>query len=299
MHTLSVVINARNEAEELKRLLISVHTIANEIVVVDMMSTDKTQAIAKKYGAIVYEHKPLSYVEPARNFGISKATGDWILILDPDEEISTSLAQKIKELVLSDASADYYALPRKNMIFGTWIKHSRWWPDYTIRLFKKGFVSWSETIHAVPLTQGTGKDLTPDESLAITHHSYSSVEDYITRLNRYTTVQSKSLIQDGYTLSPKDLLTKPLSEFISRYFAAEGYKDGLHGLVLAGLQAFSEFIVYTKVWQGEKFIEKKLSVLEVIAIMKKGESDLHYWQADTRIKHGSGISQKIRRKLRI
>ncbi len=299
MKKLSVVINTRNESEPLPRLLTSLQGLADEIIIVDMHSTDDTKKVAQKYDAVMYDHEPLSYVEPARNFGISKATGDWILVMDPDEEISASLASKIKEIVLSESAVDYYALPRKNIIFGKWIEHSRWWPDYTIRLFKKGHVSWDEAIHSVPVTQGKGLDLPDSEAHAIIHHSYASIEDYIARLNRYTGVQSAALSEHAYTFVWRDLVTKPVSEFISRYFAGEGYKDGVHGLTLAGLQAFSEFIVYSKVWQLEKFPEKKVAIAEIVATMKKEESALHYWQADTLIKHGAGLTQKIRRKLKI
>jgi len=300
MKKLSIVINTRNEALELHRLLASVKNVADEIVIVDMHSTDDTKVVAKNFGAVVYDHEPLSYVEPARNFGISKATGEWILVLDPDEEISVSLASKIKEIVYSDIdTADYFALPRKNIIFGTWVKHSRWWPDITIRLFKKGHVSWDEAIHSVPITQGKGQDIAAKEEYAIMHHSYATIEDYVTRLNRYTTVQATALVDHGYSLVWQDLFSKPTSEFISRYFAGNGYKDGIHGIALAGLQAFSEFIVYAKVWQIEKFAEKKIAIPDIIVTMKKEKAALNYWHADTLIKHGGGLTQQIRRKLKI
>src|SRR3990167_8259410 len=160
-----------------------------------MHSDDKTQDIAKKFGAKVFEHDRTGYVEPARNYAISKTTGDWILVLDADEEIAKFLADKLRQISTDSKSADYYRLPRKNIIFGKWIKHSRWWPDYNIRFFLKGSVSWTEVIHSIPMTKGKGADLEADEKNAIIHHHYTSVNQYVERLNRYTTEHARLLVK--------------------------------------------------------------------------------------------------------
>jgi glycosyltransferase involved in cell wall biosynthesis len=295
---ISVVINTLNEEKNLPRALASVKQFADEIVVVDMKSDDKTVEIAKKAGAKVYEYKRVGYVEPARNFAIGKATGKWILIIDADEQLPGSLVKKLKEIV-KNPSANYYRLPRKNLIFGKWVKHSRWWPDYNIRFFQKEFVSWSEIIHSVPMTQGKGLDLPAKEELALMHNNYESIEQYIERMNRYTTLHAKGLISEGYKFSWKDIIAKPTSEFLSRYFAGEGYKDGLHGLTLALLQAFSELTLYLKIWQSEKFKEREIGIGKVVKVMKKQESNLHYWQADALLKSGGGVLQKIKRKFKL
>lgn len=298
MTKISVVINTLNEENNLPRALASVKKFADEIVVVDMKSDDKTVDIAKKAGAKVYEYKRTGYVEPARNFAIGKATGKWILIIDADERLPGSLVKKLKEIV-KNPSANYYRLPRKNLIFGKWVKHSRWWPDYNIRFFQKDFVSWSEIIHSVPMTQGKGLDLPAREDLALIHNNYGSIEQYIERMNRYTTLHAKGLISEGYKFSWKDIIAKPTSEFLSRYFAGEGYKDGIHGLALALLQAFSELTLYLKIWQSEKFKEQEIGLDKIVKVMKKQESDLHYWQADALLKGGGGVLQKIKRKLKL
>ena len=298
MTKISVVINTLNEEKNLPRALASVKGFADEIVVVDTMSEDKTVDIAKKAGAKVYEHKKTGYVEPVRNFAIGKATGKWILIIDADEELPKGLAKKLKEIV-KNPDANYYRLPRKNLIFGKWVKHSRWWPDYNIRFFQKEFVTWSEVIHSVPMTQGKGLDLLAKEDLAIIHNNYVSIEQYIERMNRYTSLQAKGLIKEGYDFSWKDIIVKPTSEFFSRYFMGEGYKDGLHGLALALLQGFSELVLYLKIWQSEKFAEQEISIKKVVKTMKKQERELHYWQADTLLKNGGGVLQKIKRKFKL
>lgn len=298
MAKISVVINTRNEEKNLPRALVSVKELAGEVVVVDMESTDQTVKIAKKAGAKVYTHRPTGYVEPTRNFAINKALGDWILILDADEEVGKELKSKLREIA-QKPKANFYRLPRKNIIFGKWIKHSRWWPDYNIRLFKKGKVVWSEIIHSVPETHGKGLDLEATEENAIVHYHYDSIEQFVERLNRYTTEHAKLLVKDGYEFSWQDIVKKPTAEFIGRYFVGEGYKDGVHGVALAGLQAFSELVLYLKIWQHEKFKEKELSLKDVVLTMKESESEIHYWRADTLIKEGGGILQRIKRKFKL
>ncbi len=299
MKNISVVINTLNEQKNLPKALSSIKNLADEIIVVDMNSDDKTREIAQKHGAKVYLHEKTNYVEPARNFAISKTNAKWVLVLDADEEIPKSLSKKLKEISLSSSSVDYYRLARKNIIFNKWIQHSKWWPDYNIRFFKKGKVSWNELIHSVPLTEGKGVDLEAKLDYAIIHNNYSFVEQFLDRLNRYTSIQARSLINEGYEFDWTDLVIKPVNEFTSRYFQSEGYKDGLHGLALSGLQAFSEFVKYLKVWQSEGFGEKNVTGEKVIKSMKSVEADLHYWQADTLFKELGGITNRIKRKFRL
>lgn len=284
---ISVVVNTWNEEKNIACCLKSAKW-ADEIVVVDMESKDKTVQIAKKFGAKVFSHEYTTYVEPARNFALSKATGDWILILDADEEIPAELTQKLQKLAEKPGEFRFFRLPRKNIIFGRWIKHSRWWPDHIVRFFKKGSVTWSEKIHSVPLTQGVGKDLQAKEANAIIHYHYDSIFQYLERLNRYTDIQAKELIDSGYKFTWQDLLKKPTGEFLSRFFAGEGYKDGLHGLVLALLQAFSELVKYLKVWERQGFKAQELPLTDFVDEMKKLGKETVYWITNTLIKETKG-----------
>ena len=173
MTEISVVVNTWNEEENIRRCLSSVKW-ADEIVVVDMHSTDKTVEIARKFGAKVFFHQYTGYVEPARNFALRCAQGKYILVLDADETTPATLARKLKKIA-KENKFDFVRIPRKNIIFGKWIKHSRWWPDYNIRFFKKGKVTWSDKIHSVPLIRGKGKDLEAKEVNAIVHYHYQSI----------------------------------------------------------------------------------------------------------------------------
>lgn len=293
MAKVSVVINTLNAQEALPRTIASVKNFADEIVVVDMKSDDATVKIAKRLGARVFSHPRLLYVEPARNFAVSKAKGDWILVLDVDETIPKTLQKHLLSIIKTSKN-DYFRLPRKNLIFGKWIKHSRWWPDYNIRFFKKGHVSWSEIIHAVPMTHGRGADIPAKESLAIIHDNYPTLESYLERMNRYTSVQAALLVKEGYQFDWKDLIKKPTSEFLSRYFKGEGYKDGIHGLALAGLQTFSELVLYLKVWQAEKFPEQNPNLTEVRMELEKAQSQTSWWLIHTTEK---GIVGKVKKRL--
>ncbi len=299
MDRVSVVINVvKEEVEFLPAVLASVKDFAFETVLVDMSGLPEVAQIAKKYKAKLFAHKFVNYVEPARNFGIEKAQGEWILILDPDEELSAELTAELGQIVKQD-KADYVRIARKNLVFGKWLEHSRWWPDYNIRFFKKGFVNWSNEIHSIPITEGRVLEIEPKEELAIIHHHYSSVDQYIVRLNRYTLVQATKKRADGYVFDWKDLIIKPTGEFVSRFFAGQGYKDGLHGLALSVLQAFSEFILYLKVWELEKFEDKALNLKNVIEQMNMAGKDVKYWQADALVNNGGGILQRVKRKFKV
>lgn len=299
MDKISVVFNTLNEEKNLPHALASVASFADEIIVVDMKSEDGTSQIAQKAGAKVYEHNKTGYVEPARNYAVSKATGEWVLILDADEELPEGLKKKLKEII-KHPEADYYRIPRKNIVFGAWIKHSRWWPDYNIRFFKKGQVTWNEIIHSVPMTIGRGADLPGEEKFAIIHYNYQGLDDYFESMNRYTTIEAKVLTARGYKFIWKDLIRKPLGEFLSRYFAGEGFKDGVHGLSLALLQAFSELVVHLKVWQDEKFLAQGITLNEAVKELESGKAELDWWMSESVIKSKNflaAIPLKILRKL--
>lgn len=273
---ISVVINTLNEEKNIERVMNSV-SWADEILVCDMQSDDDTAIIAKKLGAKVIFHKRMGYVEPARNFAISKTSYNWVLVVDADEEIPDPLAKKLEQIVSEDGVITHVEIPRKNIIFNKWIKNSLWWPDYNTRFFKKASVKWSDKIHIPPKTEGQGLTLSVDERHAIIHYNYATVSQFIDRMNRYTTIQAKNLISDGYKFEWIDLITKPLGEFLSRFFANRGFEDGLHGLALSLLQAFSHLVMYLKTWEQQGFVEKDLKLSEVDENAKLAGKELTYW----------------------
>ncbi|MEK7536308.1 MAG: glycosyltransferase family 2 protein [Patescibacteria group bacterium] len=296
MAKISVVINTYNEEKKIGRCLASLKGFANEIIVVDMMSTDRTRELAKKYNAKIFKHKKISYVEPARNFAIEKAKNDWVFILDADEEIPESLKIYLKKEI-KEPQAQFYRIPRKNIIFSKWMRHSGWWPDMNIRFFKKGSVIWNEVIHSVPMITGKGMDLPQKQEFAIKHRHYSSVEEYITRMNRYTTIQAKELNKKGIEFKWRDILIKPASEFLRRYFAEEGYKDGLHGLTICLLQILSELVVYAKLWQKQEFRKRKIDASDTFNELKIISKDFMWWVYASKINDSSNFISKICLKI--
>lgn len=279
---LSVVITAWNEAKNLPRAVASVQGLADEVVVVDTESTDRTVIVARELGCRVFHHANTRIVEPVRNFSISKAAGDWVLLLDADEEVSPGLAGKIREIIAQN-NVDYCRIPRQNLIFGRWIKTSHWWPDYTYRLFKKDAVTWQEKIHSIPLTRGTGYDFPVDPKLSLLHHNYDSISQYVDRMNRYTDLQSENIIASSARFYWPDLLAKPADEFLTQYFSRRGYTEGLHGLALSLLQAVSEFVVYLKVWQASGFPAHPVSASDLNCTVYQISSRYQWWVYEFRI----------------
>jgi len=298
---ISAIVNTRNEEANIEDCLKSLK-FADEIIVVDMESKDKTVKLALKHTKNVFNHKNVGYVEPARNFAIKKATGDWVLIVDADERIPRSLAVKLIKIT-KENKTDFVRIPRQNLIFGRWIKYSRWWPDYNIRFFKKGVVEWQDQIHSIPITTGIGVNLEPQKELSIIHHHYTSIDQYLTRSIRYSKTQGKELIAQGYKLDTKDVIFKPVGEFLSRFFAGEGYKDGFHGFILASLQAFSILLVYLYVWQEQGFtpVHHSTFIQQWPKWIKEKGKEIVYWlytiNIHTTTKKTTRLLLKLKRKF--
>lgn len=307
---LSVVINTKNAEATIEKTLKSVK-FADEIIVVDMKSSDKTIDIATKYTDKIFAHKDVGYVEPARNFAIKKATGDWILIVDADEEVPQELRKVVQGILKTEESkeetADCYYLPRRNLIFNKAMERTGWWPDYVLRLFKKGYVSWSDKIHSIPITKGVVKELPAINEIALIHHNYQHVNQYLDRLNTYTTIQSEELAteleKEQVEVDGSFIAKKFYSEFLSRFFSQRGVNDGTHGLALSLLQGLSEATVAIKSWEKTGFAESNGSQEEeTIAELAQFNKELAYWVANWHVDNTSGMKQivwKIRRKFYI
>jgi len=139
------------------------------------------------------------------------------------------------------------------MIWGKWISHARWWPDYQIRVFEKNSVIWPTTIHHQPQTVGNGYHIEAREDLAILHYNYESVDEYLGKMIRYAKSEAQGKVVNNQTYSLRDSLSEGTREFISRFFADEGYKEGMHGFALSFLQMMYYPLVYFFVWEGRKY----------------------------------------------
>ena len=268
---LSAVILAKNEEENLPGCLELVRKLADEIILIDDCSSDKTVEIAKKAKVEVFQRR-LDDFSSQRNFALEKVKTPWVLFIDPDEEVSPELAQEIKK-VIQNKKFDGFQIPRKNIIFGKWIKHSGWYPDWQLHLFKKEKGKYVGRVHEQVEIKGKVGEL----KNFLLHKNYQSISQYLEKLSRYTSLEKEFQIDSGYKFSWQDLIKKPLGEFLRRFFAEEGYKDGVHGLALSLLQAFSELVVYLKIWEKEGFKDEEIpGVFEEI---EKATSEINWWIA--------------------
>lgn len=301
---LSVIINTKNASSTLEKCLQSV-SFADEIIIVDMMSTDDTIKIARKYTQDIYQHEDIGYADPARNFALSKASGRWMLVVDADEEIPPKLKEAILKIIFDEShDIDVYWLPRKNMIFGKWIEKAGWWPDHQVRLFKKGMVSWQVGVHRHPDIKGNADRFPDQENMAILHHNYQTVEQFLTRLNRYTGLQAKERLAVSESTphhSTQSFFTSFSKEFISRLFLKEGIDEGMHGLSLSLLQGLYEFCIDIKKWEHLGFKPTKNDQEKTFQSLRAFQNDLNFWIADWKVKNSSGFNKlfwKVRRKYK-
>ncbi|MCL4383977.1 glycosyltransferase family 2 protein [Patescibacteria group bacterium] len=274
--SISAVINTRNESENLTKCLKSLAGFADEIIVVDMHSSDDSVGVAKSFGAKVYPFRLMKVVEPARNFGISKVTGKWVILLDPDETLPKSLKEELLKITNRN-DIDFVKIPRKNIIFHKWLRHSKMWPDYLIRFFKNGHVHWLNEVHSQPTTEGNGLNLLDSEKLAIRHINYSSINSFFSKALRYASARSEELIAQDYKIKTSDFLLKPIQEFNSRFFTASGFKDGLHGLIFSILQAISIELIYIKIWEKQGFQDKPLPKESFVSASQETVYEYSYW----------------------
>lgn len=252
MSTLSVTVITLNEEKDILRSLKSVKEIADEIVVVDSGSTDKTVELCKSVSAKVYVRKFDNYSNQ-KNFAISKASGDWILSLDADEEIEPALAQEIREKVLkaSDPSKTVaYSIPRKNIILGKFIKYSRWQPelDRHVWLFKRKLGIWEGQVHEELAVKGEIGVLKHHKI----HYQYETVAQFLEMMNRYSELEAKQKVADGQKFSLIKMIVQPKYNFLVRYVYRLGFLDGWRGFILSYLMAVYHFMVWVKIWERSK-----------------------------------------------
>lgn len=249
MATISAIVNTLNEEHNIEACLKGL-TWADEIIVVDMESDDRTVELAKKLGAKVFNHRRMGYVEPARNFAISKASSEWIIIVDADERVGSKLAKELRSRVEAN-EADVYYIAEKNLVFGAWVKGSLLWPDYHARLFRKGMVEWTDRVHYLPIPKGEIVNLPAEEDLAIEHHSrsYMTVDGFLHAYTGYSAKEVISLEQTGFRFRRRHILLLPYREFKLRFFRAKGYQDGFRGLVISMLFSQYKFMTLVRYWE--------------------------------------------------
>jgi glycosyltransferase involved in cell wall biosynthesis len=295
--SLSVVISAYNAEKTIKACLESVKDLAQEIVFVDNSSTDNTPNIAKKYTEKIFTRPNYPMLNINKNFGISKAKCEWILVLDSDEVVSDELKEEIKNIVTKKENGPLgFYIPRRNIIFGKWIEHTGWYPDFQLRLFKRGFGQFPQR-HVHEMLEISGK--TAYLKNHIIHYNYDSVSSFLRKtFDIYAPNEAENLLKNGYKINYLDALYLPFQEFLRRFFAQEGYKDGVYGLVLSLLMAFYHFVVFCFVWEKENFqAEEKDLLSDLKKEAKVMGNELRFWYKKSRVENEKNILRKIFLKI--
>ena len=237
---LSVVLITRNAGAQLHASLDTAR-FADEIIVVDSGSTDDTVQIAASFGARVFDQAWLGFGSQ-KQFAVAKARFEWVLCLDADERVTSELAAAITaELAAPRAAA--YRMARCNRFLGRWLRHGEGYPDWSVRLFVRRRARWSDDIvHERVLCDGPVATLAGD----LRHESAESLDAYLAKQNRYTTLQAQRLHEQGKSASVPQLLLSPALRFLKFYFLRMGFLDGIAGLVHIAIGCGNSFVKHAK-----------------------------------------------------
>lgn len=243
---ISVAIITRDEEANIRRCLESV-TFADDIVVLDSESADRTVEIAKSLGARVF-------VEPFRGFGLQKRRAvelcrhDWVLSLDADEALSEPAKAALQTLVTSsELRENSYRFSRLSFHMGRWIRHGGWYPDWQIRFFNRQNANWSDShVHEKVQSDSVGT-IGGD----IHHWVFDDLTDQIKTNNNYSSLGARQLAKKGRRFSMFRLIFKPVSKFLETYIWKRGFLDGLPGFIIAVGAAYSVFLKFAKLWEIE------------------------------------------------
>jgi glycosyltransferase involved in cell wall biosynthesis len=243
---LSVTVIACNEAARIGACLASV-AWADEIVVVDGESRDDTVAIAKTYTDKVIQRRWPGYADQ-KNFAVSQASHDWILNLDADERVTEALAREIQETLAARPSHVGFYLARRNFFLGRAIRYAGWFPDYTLRLFDRRAGRFeARAVHeAVRVAGSTGRLQHP-----LLHDTYRTLAEFHTRTGRYAELAALQMKTERRSFHWVDLVARPAWTFFRMYLLRQGFREGLHGLLLCGLYAYYTFLKYGRLWEME------------------------------------------------
>ena len=242
MPQLSAIVITKNEAANIGACLDSL-AFCDERIVVDCGSTDETVQIARGKGARVEHHEWRGF-GPQKNFALSLAGGTWVLSVDADERVPPELAASIKAAI-ARGDADAWEFPRLNSFCGRPMRHSGWYPDYVLRLFRRGRASFDNVIvHERLICDGVVKRLRP----SLIHHPVVKLEDALSRLDRYSTAKAQMLVASGRKVWFLTGISHGLVSFLRAYIWRAGFLDGAEGLLLAVFTAETSYYPYMKAW---------------------------------------------------
>lgn len=254
MRKISAVIITLNEEKNIGRCLDSIKAVADEILVVDSFSTDKTAEICKSKGARFVQNKFIDYLSQ-HIFADQLAENDFILTLDADEALSEELQQSILE-IKKNGDKDAYILNRLTNYCGKWIRHSGWYPDFNLRLYDKTKGKWAgKFVHE---KFEINPEYTTEKVEGDMHHySYYTIEEHILQANKFSTLGSKALIDKNKRVNFFMLLVKPVAKFIRNYILRLGFIDGFYGFVICQITANETYLKYLKTYHQQRLKRKE------------------------------------------
>jgi hypothetical protein len=251
--SLSVAILTLNEEKHLPDCLASVQW-ADEVLVLDSFSADRTLELARAMGARV-EQRAFDHYAAQRDAALQMARGEWVLFVDADERVTDELRDEIQSLMTNHSllNAGYW-IPRHNLIFGGAVRHTGWYPDHQLRLVQRARARYDpqRPVHELVLLDGEAGILQGQ----LIHLNYETIDEFVRKQTDYAAYEAQRLQLQGLHAKPHNFILQPWREFRRRYISLEGYRDGWRGLVLSVLMAWYTLEVYRCLWRIGREIGK-------------------------------------------
>lgn len=245
MISLSIVIITFNEERNLARCLDSVKDIANEIIVVDSYSTDKTVEIARSYNARVISNPFIGYGEQ-KNFATKQASNDWILSLDADEALTPELRKSIED-IKENPEFSVYQMSRLTNYCGKWIKYCGWYPDKQTRLYDRTKGKWEEPkVHEYWRLDNEKEPMGLLKG-DLLHYSFRSINEHLRKIEKYSELAARESVENGKTTTIFKIFFSPKWHFINEYIIQFGFLDGFYGYTICRLSVYATFLKYSKI----------------------------------------------------
>lgn len=242
---LSVVVLTKNEEKDIKKCLKSVHRIADEIIVIDDFSKDKTVRTVRELGAKAYQRQLKNDFASQRNFGLEKAKGEWVLFLDADERVTKKLREEIINTIKNKGTLfNGFYFKRKDKFLGKWLKYGETNSVKLLRLGKKGAGSWKRPVHEVWLIKGKIGRF----SNSLIHDREITISDFLKRINQYSSLRAKELYNGKVKTNGFFIIAYPVGKFCQNYFFRLGFLDGKAGAVMAIMMSIHSFLVRAKLY---------------------------------------------------
>lgn len=244
---ISCIIIVKNEERNIAACLDAL-AWADEIIVVDSGSSDRTAQICASYPKVTWREHPWEGFGPQKNHALKLATGDWVFSIDADERVTPELAREVRS-VTANPRYDAYRVKRKNFYRGQWVRHSGWWPDEALRLFRRGSARFNDRVVHESVQYG-GQAGVLDNHLE--HHSYAVAGDFIKRVDCYSSLGAQALCERGKKAGIMNIAARTVFSFLRSYLLKKGFLDGRTGLLIAFSTAEVTFYKYMKLAEMEE-----------------------------------------------